>query len=59
MHSVPSPRPPSLAAHRPFVFFVSARGFSDFAYQIGTVAVGSQVGRVGAFFVPPVAPPLS
>jgi MFS family permease len=33
----------SLAAHRPFVFYVSARGFSEFSYQIGTVAVGWQV----------------
>ncbi|MGB6356853.1 MAG: MFS transporter [Steroidobacteraceae bacterium] len=43
MHSVPSPRSPSLAAHRPFLYFVSARGFSEFSYQIGTVAVGWQV----------------
>jgi MFS family permease len=33
----------SLAAHRPFLFYVSARGFSEFSYQIGTVAVGWQV----------------
>jgi MFS family permease len=32
-----------LASHRPFVLFVCARGFSEFAYQIGTVAVGWQV----------------
>jgi MFS family permease len=32
-----------LASHRPFVLFVSARGFSEFAYQISTVAVGWQV----------------
>jgi MFS family permease len=32
-----------LASHRPFVLFVSARGFSEFSYQIGTVAVGWQV----------------
>ena len=34
---------PSLAGHRPFLFYVAARGFSEFAYQIGTVAVGWQV----------------
>jgi MFS family permease len=33
----------SLAGHRPFLFFVTARGFSEFSYQIGTVAVGWQV----------------
>ena len=33
----------SLAAHRPFLFYASARGFSEFSYQIGTVAVGWQV----------------
>jgi MFS family permease len=33
----------SLLAHRPFLFYVSARGFSEFSYQIGTVAVGWQV----------------
>jgi len=33
----------SLAAHRPFLFYVSARGFSEFSYQIGAVAVGWQV----------------
>ena len=33
----------SLAGHRPFLFYVGARGFSEFAYQIGTVAVGWQV----------------
>jgi MFS family permease len=32
-----------LASHRPFVLYVSARGFSEFSYQIGTVAVGWQV----------------
>jgi MFS family permease len=29
--------------HRPFLFFVSARGFSELSFQIGTVAVGWQV----------------
>ena len=33
----------TLAGHRPFVYYVSARGFSEFSYQIGTVAVGWQV----------------
>jgi MFS family permease len=33
----------ALLAHRPFVFYVSARGLSEFSYQIGTVAVGWQV----------------
>jgi MFS family permease len=43
MHPVPSTRLTSLAAHRPFLYYVSARGFSEFSYQIGTVAVGWQV----------------
>jgi MFS family permease len=43
MQTVPSPRVTSLAAHRPFVFFAAARGFSEFSYQIGAVAVGWQV----------------
>src|ERR1700683_4170178 len=43
MHSSPSDRLPSLAAHRPFLFFVAARVISEFSYQIGTVAVGWQV----------------
>jgi MFS family permease len=43
MQSVPSVRITSLAAHRPFLYFASARGFSEFSYQIGTVAVGWQV----------------
>ncbi len=33
----------TLAGHRPFLFFVSARAFSEFSYQIGTVAIGWQV----------------
>jgi MFS family permease len=33
----------TLAGHRPFVLFVSARAFSEFSYQIGTVAIGWQV----------------
>jgi len=43
MQSVSSPRITSLTAHRPFLYFMSARGFSEFSYQIGTVAVGWQV----------------
>src|SRR5277367_7067330 len=43
MHSPPSIRSTSLAAHRPFLFFATARGFSEVSYQIGTVAVGWQV----------------
>jgi MFS family permease len=33
----------SLAGHRPFHLYLAARGFSEFSYQIGTVAVGWQV----------------
>ena len=33
----------SLAAHRPFQLYVGMRGFSEFSYQIGTVAIGWQV----------------
>jgi MFS family permease len=43
MDSVATPRFSALLAHRPFLFYVSARGFSEFSYQIGTVAVGWQV----------------
>jgi MFS family permease len=43
MNSSSSTRATSLAAHRPFLLFVSARGFSELSYQIGTVAVGWQV----------------
>src|SRR3984957_930334 len=43
MHPAPSTRLTSLAAHRPFLYYVSARGFSEFSYQIGTVAMGWQV----------------
>src|SRR5579862_5362480 len=32
-----------LLAHRPFLFFAGARGFSTFAYQIATVAIGWQI----------------
>jgi MFS family permease len=34
---------PSLLAHRPFLEYVASRGLSEFAYQIGTVAIGWQV----------------
>jgi MFS family permease len=33
----------SLAGHRPFLLYVGGRGFSEFSYQIGTVAVGWQL----------------
>jgi MFS family permease len=33
----------SLAGHRPFLLYVTGRGFSEFSYQIGTVAVGWQL----------------
>ena len=33
----------SLVGHRRFLLFVSGREFSEFSYQIGTVAVGWQV----------------
>src|ERR1700728_4990575 len=32
-----------LLGHRPFQFYFWARGFSEFSYQIGAVAVGWQV----------------
>jgi MFS family permease len=32
-----------LLGHRPFLFYFWARGFSEFSYQIGAVAVGWQV----------------
>jgi hypothetical protein len=42
----------TLAGHRPFLLFVSARAFfSEFSYQIGTVAIGWQVyARTGSAF---------
>jgi MFS family permease len=41
-----------LLAHQPFLRYFSARGFSEFAYQIGTVAVGWQVyALTGSAFV--------
>ena len=44
--SVPTPasgRASGLFAHRPFLLFFWGRGLSEFAYQIGAVAVGWQV----------------
>lgn len=35
-------RPP-LLAHRPFLLYFAGRGFSRFAAQMGTVALGWQV----------------
>ncbi len=32
-----------LLAHPPFLLFVGARGFSNFAYQVATVAIGWQI----------------
>lgn len=32
-----------MLGHRPFLLYFSARGFSEFAYQMGAVAVGWQV----------------
>lgn len=43
MSSVASTRSSSLIAHRPFLFYFWARGFSSFSYQIATVAVGWQI----------------
>jgi hypothetical protein len=35
----------SLLGHRPFLLYFSARGFSEFSYQIAAVAVGWQAMR--------------
>jgi MFS family permease len=35
--------PGSLLAHRPFLLYLAARSFSEFSYQIATVAVGWQI----------------
>jgi MFS family permease len=43
MQSVPAEAGARLATHRPFLLYISGRGFSEFSYQIGTVAVGWQV----------------
>src|SRR5579871_2561069 len=34
---------PNLLRHKPFLLFAGARGFSTFAYQVATVAVGWQI----------------
>jgi MFS family permease len=43
MPSAPSASARDLFRHQPFLLFLGARGFSTFAYQIATVAVGWQV----------------
>ena len=43
MHTVRESPFLALLTHRPFLYYVSSRGFSEFSYQIGTVAVGWQV----------------
>src|SRR3984957_2027380 len=43
MSSAVSARPGSLLAHRPFLLYLAARSFSEFSYQIATVAVGWQI----------------
>jgi MFS family permease len=43
MDTIRDTRFSALLAHRPFLYYVSSRGFSEFSYQIGTVAVGWQV----------------
>ena len=43
MSSAPSPRSRDLLSHQPFLLFLGARGFSTFAYQIATVAIGWQI----------------
>jgi MFS family permease len=43
MSSATSTGTRDLFRHQPFLFFIGARGFSTFAYQIATVAIGWQV----------------
>lgn len=43
MTETPVPARPSLLAHRPFLLYFVGRGFSRFASQMGTVALGWQV----------------
>ena len=43
MTEPPVPARPSLLAHRPFLLYFVGRGFSRFASQMGTVALGWQV----------------
>jgi MFS family permease len=40
---VPSPAAQALYRHPPFLFFLTGRGFSSFAYQMSAVAVGWQI----------------
>ncbi len=43
MPSPPTDSATRLFAHRPFLLYFWSRGFSEFAYQVGAVAVGWQV----------------
>jgi MFS family permease len=43
MSSVSLAGPGTLFAHRPFLFYIGARSFSEFSQQIATVAVGWQI----------------
>ena len=43
MSPVLSSEPASLFASRPFLLYLGARSFSEFSYQIATVAVGWQI----------------
>src|ERR1700722_3421195 len=43
MPPVLSSEPASLLASRPFLLYLGARSFSEFSYQIATVAVGWQI----------------
>jgi MFS family permease len=43
MASVPSAAPGTLLAHRSFLCYLGARSFSEYSYQIATVAVGWQI----------------
>ncbi len=43
MSSAPATSARQLFAHRPFALYFWSRGFSEFSYQIGAVAVGWQV----------------
>jgi len=38
-----SARSAKLLAHRPFLFYIGARAFSEFSYQIGAVAIAWQI----------------
>jgi MFS family permease len=43
MSLAPASSSQTLFGHRPFLFYFWARGFSEFSYQIGAVAVGWQI----------------